>query len=172
MEKREDFEKLAAFIERHKLSRITFYALKPVRGTPYDHGPSTIDYAWWIARTRIRFPALQIIAGTAAARVDEVDILLRAGANAITKFPATKMFGTEKARLIEIKAASAGRDWVSNLHKLPDIDWDSQIDALDISEELKEKTKLKMRSYLEMMRNAHEKHDADVKHAVDIGLEE
>jgi len=151
-EKKEHFEKLAAFIEKYKLNRITFYALKPVKGTPFTEGPSTEDYVWWIAQTRIRFPKLQIMAGTTANRVNEIDLILKAGANAITKFPATKLFGSEKAFLVEQKIKDAGRILKGTLTKLPDIDWHSQIDALDITDRLKQQTKDVLDSYLKMMR--------------------
>jgi biotin synthase-like enzyme len=161
-EKKEHFLNLAAFIEKYSLDRITFYALKPIRGTSYTKGPTTEEYAWWIASTRIRFPKLQIIAGTTADRVEEVDIILKAGANAITKFPATKMFGTDKARILEDRFKHAERVFTGTLTNLPNADWDRQIDVLDISDALKEKTKLKMQSYLKMMQNADKKFKDEV----------
>jgi len=150
-EKKEHFPKLIEFIKKHNLERMTFYALKPIKGTPYTAGPLTEDYAWWIASTRIAFPKLEIIAGTTADRVEEVDIILKAGANAITKFPATKLFGTAKAKLLAEKVSISSRQFTSNLTTLPDIDWDSEIELLDIDDKLKEKVKIKIRSYLEMM---------------------
>jgi biotin synthase-like enzyme len=151
-EKKEHFILLKNFIEKHNLDRMTFYALKPIKGTPYTDGPSTEDYAWWIAMTRIAFPKLEIIAGTTADRVGEVDIILKAGANAITKFPATKLFGTEKAKILSDKVGLAGRQFTSNLTILPEIDWDKDIDLLDIDCRLKEKVKIKMRSYIDVMK--------------------
>ena len=64
-EKKEDFELLSKFILKHNLDRITFYALKPVRGTDYENvkSPNIDYYSWWIAKTRIRFPKLEIISG-------------------------------------------------------------------------------------------------------------
>lgn len=153
-EKRDHFEKLAEFIERHKLDRITFYALKPIKGTPYDEEPSTEDYVWWIANTRIRFPKLEIIAGTTVRRVAETDLVLRAGANAITKFPATKKFGSDEAALIEENAKKAGREFISTLTRLPDIDWDEEIDKLDdlgIDQDLKEKVRETLMVYVKKM---------------------
>ncbi len=102
-EKREDFSLLAEFIKKYQLDRITFYALKPVKSTIFENtnGPKLEDYLWWIAQTRIAFPKLQIIAGTTARRYEEVGLLLKAGANAFTKFPATKLFGSAQAHKIE-----------------------------------------------------------------------
>jgi len=159
-EKREDFELLAKFIEKHKLSRITFYALKPVKGTPYTHGPDSEDYAWWIAKTRIRFPKLQIIAGTTYKRImeedgcdtkDEIQLILKAGANAITKFPATKKFNSEAAKKMESEIKKAGRSFTSTLTKMPNIDWDSEVDKLSINEDIKEKLRVMLKNYLKNM---------------------
>ena len=150
-EKKEDFELLKKFIEKYELDRITFYALKPIKGTPYTKGPTTEEYVWWIANTRINFPKLEIIAGTTAKRYEEVDLLLRAGANAITKFPATRLFGTDAAKVVEEKIKSAGREFTGTLTKLPDVDWDKQIDELDLDNEIKEELRKKLKSYLEKM---------------------
>ncbi|MDP2906630.1 MAG: radical SAM protein [Nanoarchaeota archaeon] len=159
-EKNEDFELLAKFIEKHKLDRITFYALKPVKGTPYTHGPDSRDYVWWIAQTRIRFPKLQIIAGTTYKRVmceddcdtkDDVQLILKAGANAVTKFPATKKFGSEAAKKIETEVKKAGRTFISTLTKMPDIDWDTEVDNLNIDKSIKEKLRPVLKDYLKNM---------------------
>ncbi|MDD5178540.1 MAG: radical SAM protein [Candidatus Nanoarchaeia archaeon] len=158
-EKKEDFEDLAKFIEKHKLDRITFYALKPVKDTPYTAGPSTEDYVWWIAKTRIRFPKLQIIAGTTYERAaenkykDEIYLLMKAGANAITKFPATKKFNTEAAKNIEKQIKKAGREFTSSLTKLPKTNWDKEIDSLSLEDELKKDMKEKLKEYMKRMSN-------------------
>lgn len=150
-EKQEDIGLLHEFIRKHKLDRITFYALKPIKGTPYTEGPETSYYVSWIAKTRIAFPKLEIIAGTTARRVDEISLLLKAGANAITKFPATKLFGSEKARLFEEQVNIAGREFKSTLTKLPDIDWEGEIDKLKISNDLKGTIKTTLKQYLDSM---------------------
>lgn len=131
-EKPEDIKKLHTFIKQHSLDRITFYALKPIKGTPYTKGPETEYYASWIAKTRIAFPKLEIIAGVTPKRVHEVALLLKAGANAITKFPATKLFNSERAEIFEQKVKEAGRKFTSTLTKLPAIDWKKEADKLNI----------------------------------------
>ena len=150
-EKKEDFILLAEFIEKHKLDRITFYALKPVKGTSFTEGPKTEDYLWWIAQTRIRFPQLEIIAGTTARRYEEVGLLLKAGANAFTKFPATKMFGTKEAQQIEIDIKKAGRKFSGTLTEIPALDWDKEVEKLGLDGELEKEVKEQMREYLGRM---------------------
>ena len=151
-EKEEDFELLKRFIKKNKLDRITFYALKPINGTPYKKGPTTEEYLRWIARTRIAFPTLEIIAGTTPRRVGEISLLLRAGANAITKFPATKEFNSEKARLFEQQVIQAGRKLKGSLTTLPKIDWDLEVEKLDLDQRLKEEIKTKLSQYLYKMK--------------------
>jgi biotin synthase-like enzyme len=151
-EKKEHLQKLFDFIEKHKLERITFYALRPVKGTPYTEGPSTEDYVWWIANTRIKFPNLQIIAGTAPSRVEEINLVLKAGANAITKFPATKMFNSKEANIIEEQVKLAKREFISTLTKVPEIDWDNEIEKLTLNEEIKQKIKITLSQYITTMR--------------------
>jgi len=152
-EKKKDFNLLKDFITKHKLERITFYALKPVKGTPYEgtNGPKTEDYLWWIAKTRIEFPKLEIIAGTTARRYEEVGLLLQAGANAFTKFPATKMFGTKEAKQIETDIKAANRELKGTITKLPQINWNEEIDKLQLDLNLKEELKEKLNIYLKRM---------------------
>lgn len=159
-ETKDDFPRLEQFIRKHNLSRLTFYALKPIKGSIYTKGPGTKDYVWWIAKTRIAFPKLEIIAGTTYKRVcetesvdtkNEVYLLIKAGANAITKFPATKKFNTKAAQKIEDEIIKAGRMFVSTLTKMPDIMWDNEIDIIDIDSRLKEDMQKVMRNYVKRM---------------------
>lgn len=152
-EKKEDFELLCKFIEKHKLDRITFYALKPVKGTKFENstGPKTEDYLWWIANTRIRFPKLEIIAGTTPKRYEEVGELMKAGANAFTKFPATKMFGTKQAFKIEEDIEKSGRKLLGTITKMPKIDWDAKIEELELEDWLEKDVKEKIKIYLKRM---------------------
>ena len=146
-------ELLHKFIEEHKLDRITFYALKPVKGTIFENkeGPTSEYYADWIAKTRIKFPKLELIAGTTARRYKEAELLFKAGANAITKFPATKLFGTEQAEVVEEGAKKAGRIFQGTLTKLPKINWDREADKVGFDEKLTEQLKEKLRLYLKSM---------------------
>lgn len=116
-ENEKDIGKLHKFIKKYKINRVTFYRLNPHKGTIYKKGPERKYYARWIAETRIKFPKLEIIAGSWVDKLDEIDLLLRAGANAITKFPAIKLFGTEYAKKIEEKARDAGRIFKGSMTK-------------------------------------------------------
>lgn len=210
-----DFELLKTFITKHKLDRITFYPLKPVKGTSYTKGPSSENYVWWIAKTRVAFPNLEIIAGTTLNRIknvispilknikpslsgnkvsglffppltsvrggknnsallsrngnyplvefggssiianNEISLLMKAGANAITKFPATKKFGSEEAHIIEKQIKNAGRKFEGTLSKMPaNINWDKMIEGVNVKEEWKKKVEKKIEEYLERLKKS------------------
>lgn len=138
-EKKKDFELLAKFIEEHKLDRITFYALKPVKGTEFTTSPTVEDYAWWIAQTRIHFPKLEIIAGLTPKRADYVEMLLKAGVNGITKFPAIREFGSREAKLIEKQVKKGRREFKGSLVKFPRVDWAEKVKELGLDGRVLEK---------------------------------
>ena len=107
----DDFELLKDFIEQYELDKVHFYGLNPQRGTPFEKSkPPTPEYqAEWIAKTRIAFPKLDIQCGIWTDRVDRVGLLLKAGANSISKFPIMKEFGKKSAKEIEKQAEKTGR---------------------------------------------------------------
>ncbi len=152
----DDFALLESFAQTHPIDRVTFYRLNPHPGTPFTAGPSTAYYSEWIARTRIAFPHLEIIAGSWVDKIEEIHLLLRAGANHITKFPSTGLFNTSFARRIETEIQQAGRIFHGTLTVLPAKDWDAIARDLDpalFDEKLKKKILLKVQSYLDMMRS-------------------
>ncbi|PIN73678.1 radical SAM protein [Candidatus Woesearchaeota archaeon CG10_big_fil_rev_8_21_14_0_10_45_16] len=144
----EDMHYLFDFIRKHDLDRITLYALKPIKGGAFTQGPSVEEYVRWIALLRINFPRLEIIAGTNLRRSEEVGYLMRAGANAITKFPATKQFGTSRAAMVTDLIQDEGRDFVSNLIDCSSVDWQNEIDSLEIEEQYKEQMRKSLPLYL------------------------
>lgn len=158
----EDMKYLFDFVEKYELDRVTLYALKPVRGTEYTQGPSSDEYLQWLARLRLRFPKLQIVAGTNLRRCEEAGYLMRAGANALTKFPGTKQFATKKAHGVEKLIRQEGRTFTSTLTVLPEIDWQAEIDALPIRDEYKTEMKEKLPSYLHRFQHPRDK-DGDME---------
>jgi biotin synthase-like enzyme len=147
----DDFELLKKFIDKNKIMRITFYSLNPQKGTVFKSSPPIDYYEQWIRKTRQSFPELWITAGAWHDKTDYFSHLLKAGANNITKFPALRLFGTEKARNVEKQAELAGRRFAGTLTRLPDVDWDKEVDKLDFDDELKKKVNDKLKSYLDKM---------------------
>lgn len=145
----DDIENLFNFIEENNITKVTFYALKPQRDTIFKKGPDSLYYANWIANTRIKFPKIKIVAGTWVNRVAEVSLLLKAGANAITKFPSIRLFGSEQAKVIEEEAKVAGREFKGTL---TDINY---LKKIEIEDSLKEDSiKGKLQQYIEVMRRS------------------
>ena len=122
-EKLDDFKHLKTFIKKHKIDRITFYRLKPQKGTIYEgkEGPKTKDYVEWIKRTRKEFPKIGIIVGSWLSHLDEIHLLIKAGADSITKFPAIKKFNSKYAKKIEAEVKKANRKMIGTLTIPPKI---------------------------------------------------
>jgi biotin synthase-like enzyme len=152
-EKKDDFELLKTFIEKNSIDRITIYALRPVAQTPFTKGPDSLDVAWWIAKTRITFPNIEIIAGSAQYRIPELNLLLNAGANALTKLPATKMINTKDGSRVEEEFRLAGRETQSVFHsKNPkqQANWDEMLNrAKDLTTQEKQEVMTALNHYLE-----------------------
>lgn len=144
----EDFSFLKSFIKNNNISRITFYSLNPHKGTPFESSPSIDYYEEWIKLTRQAFPELWITAGAWHDKTSYYSRLLKAGANNITKFPALKLFGTEKAKSVEEEVRLAGRKFIGTLCVLPKTCLSDEVDKLSLDSELKEEIKIKIKSYL------------------------
>ena len=148
-ETEKDIPFLINFIKKYKISRITFYALNPHKGTIFKKGPKTEYYIKWISAIRKEFPNLFIIAGSWVNRLKEISQLLDAGADTITKFPSIKLFNTKFAKQIENQAKLANRKFIGTLTKLPKINWNKEVDKLRL--ENKQKIKIKLDQYIKIM---------------------
>lgn len=155
-EKKKDFTLLKKFIRENGITKIHFYSLNPQKGTIYENEkPISKEYhAWWIAKTRIAFPKMNIQAGIWVDRVKNVSTLLLAGANSISKFPSIKQFNSSYARTIEKQVCLSERKFLGSLTKIPQIDWDKGISNLNIAQNLKKKVGIKLKKYLEVMRRS------------------
>ncbi|MBN2567008.1 hypothetical protein JXB02_02905 [Candidatus Woesearchaeota archaeon] len=157
----DDYPLLKEFITKHGISKIHFYGLNPHPGTVFEDAkpPSAAYHSWWIAKTRIDFPGIDIQAGIWEDRAGNVAELLRAGANSISKFPAIRRFGGVAAREIERQAAAAGRRFEGTLTALPEVDWQARVDALALPEEDRALVSAKLRAYLQRMRSGSPRPD-------------
>ncbi|KHO51807.1 MAG: radical sam protein [archaeon GW2011_AR17] len=120
-EKKEDIELLKDFIQEYAITKIHIYGLIPQKGTMFENVaiPTAEEQAWWIAQLRIAFPTLDIQCGIWEDRTARVALLLSVGANSISKFQATKLFGLKQAQDIETQVKIAGRIMRGSLTKLP-----------------------------------------------------
>ncbi len=149
-----DYEKLKNVVEKYGITKIHFYGLNPQKGTIFENKPSpTPEYqAEWIRKTREDFSGIDIQCGIWEDRADRVALLLEAGADSISKFPALKRFNSEAAKEIEKQAKLAGREFMGSLTNLPDIDWDQETEKLNIDKDLLQKVKVKLKQYIGTMR--------------------
>jgi len=145
---------LIDFIQKHNISKIHVYGLVPQKGTVFEHtSPPSAEYqAEWIARIRIAFPHLDIQCGIWKDRPEYTCLLLSAGANSISKFPAIRAFGSWQAREIEAQAREAGRDFQGTLTKMIPVDINAALDGLDADERVKKKIQFKCEQYLARMK--------------------
>ncbi|MFA6088808.1 MAG: radical SAM protein [Candidatus Woesearchaeota archaeon] len=157
-EKREDYSYLKKILTEYNLERITVYALRPVSGTPFTNGPSTDDLCFWIASVRNDFPTIEIIAGTAAYRIPEISLLLKAGANAITKLPATNIFNTTLGKNVEKEVLKSKREFLSKFvwEDIDKYDFNSKIDELDLTSDEKKYVKKNILLYLKKFKKNYE----------------
>ena len=151
----EDFQKLKDFIQKNNINKIIFYALNPIKGTAFEKskGPEINYYVEWIKKTRKTFPNLIIVAAPWVNRVDYIHLMLNAGADAITKFPAIKLFNTIHAKNIEKEIKSSNYEMRGTFTKMPNIDFED-IDKLTSNSQLKTKIKTKLKQYINQM-NKH-----------------
>jgi biotin synthase-like enzyme len=154
-----DFKKLKDFISKWDVKKIHIYGLNPHKGTIYeDTLPPTAEYqAKWISKTREAFPDIDIQMGIWIDRVERISTLLKAGANSISKFPATRYFGTIKAKEIEEQAKLANRKFVGTLTKVREKYCYQILDKLNFNKKLKEEIKVKLEQYLKKFKKNIEK---------------
>ncbi|MFH1682829.1 MAG: radical SAM protein [Candidatus Woesearchaeota archaeon] len=154
-EKQTDFQELKKFIAEYKLDQITFYRLKAQKGTIFVGRKEleTEDYLYWVRQTKKEFPKMKIVVGSWMDHLQEISSLLKAGADSITKFPSLKWFGTKYAQQIEEECRKAGRKFQGSLTKLPQIDWQKEVEQVGLNE----KVLVKTLEYLKLMSKAKNK---------------
>ena len=146
-----DIPLLKEFIQKHNIDRVTFYALIPHKGTRFKKGPDPKYYIRWIAYTRIHFPKLIVISGTWSNRVEEVSLLLKAGSNAITKFPAIRLFNSLEANTIQYQAKLARRQFIGSLSEHQKINIEVALENTTINANERASVKKRLERYIERM---------------------
>ncbi len=162
-ESKKDLATLIEVIQRYHISKIHMYGLIPHEGTLYANAqlPTAEEQAWWIAQTRIAFPTLDIQCGIWSDRTERISLLLRAGANSISKFQAIKLFATKSAREIEKQAALSGRKFLGSLTVIPELDI-NEIDAFGFDASLTSQIKKKAEQYLKLMKRNVERSEEGI----------
>lgn len=152
-----DLENLKKVITDYSIKKIHMYGLIPHPGTEFGDAsaPTAQEQAWWIAQTRIAFPTIDIQCGIWTDRMERISLLLKAGANSISKFPIVRKFGGPETKAIEAQAKKAGREFTGTLTKMIDVDWNCEIDKFDfLDEKMRSSVKMKLEIYLKQMRKS------------------
>ncbi len=154
----EDYPLLRDFVAKYGISKIHYYSLNPHKGTVFENyeSPSKEYQGEWIEKTKQDFPEISIHAGIWKNKVDNIEYLLKKGADCITKFPAMKEFNSPAAQELEAQVAKAGYEFEGTLTQVPEFDIDAEVDSLDVPEERKALIKKKIESYLKRMRKIKE----------------
>ncbi len=152
----DDFSSLKNFIIKNKIDKIVFYALNPIKGTIFENskGPDADYFIEWIKKTRNTFPKLDIVAGHWVNRVGYIHNMLNAGANAITKYPAIKLFNSEFSKTIEQEIKKSNKVFRGTFTKAPIIDIEKEMNNLDnnlFSKQLKNQIKIKLEEYIKQL---------------------
>jgi len=149
-----DYELLKEFIEQNKIDKIHIYSLIPHKDTVFGKTKVVEPeyHAEWIARTRIDFPKIDIQAGIWVDRVENISLLLKAGANSISKYPSIRLFNSKESKTIEKQSKKAGREFLGTMTKLPEINIEKELSKLGFDEEFKQTIKKKLNLYLKSMR--------------------
>jgi len=147
-----DFNSLKDFIAKNNIDKIVFYALNPIKGTMFksSKGPDVNYYVEWIRKTRENFPNIDIVAGPWVDHIDNLHLMLDAGASAFTKFPAIKLFNTKYAKHIEEEINKSGFELHGSFTKIPNINI-NEVDNLNFDSELKIKIKIKLNQYINQL---------------------
>lgn len=150
-ETKKDLPLLIDFIKKYKINKIHIYGFIPHKGTRLENleRPSKEYHAWWISNIRVAFPNIDIQCGIWEDRLDYIPLLLKAGANSISKLQALKYFGTDIAKQIKKQVELTGRKLESNLLKIPEINWKKEIEKLNLSSDLKKEIEIKLKKYLD-----------------------
>ncbi len=126
----EDLKYLFNLIGDVGIDRVIFYSLNPHKDTPYGNTPqpASLYYAGTVAATRIKFPQLEIVAGTWIDNLANIGPLILAGANGLTKFPLFKMYGTNYGRRVEEEVKWSGRKLEGSFTDIDRLPQDGDVD--------------------------------------------
>ena len=93
-EKKDDVDVVIANIKKYSIEKIQLCFLKPQENTEFSSLiPPSLEYmAWWISKLRIACPTLLIKVALVSERVNNLSLLLQAGANCFTRFYVFKDF--------------------------------------------------------------------------------
>ncbi len=111
---------LLSFIEKHELSRVVFYPLKPQPKTRLAHmrEPPSVYTARFVLATKLSFPEVEVIYGSWVSGISGIALHVLSGADGLTKFPLFALYGTKEAWRVEDEVRSTGRRLLGSFTRL------------------------------------------------------
>lgn len=145
-----DFKLLEEFLSNHKIDKIQFCLLKPQVGTIYEKAPEPpVEYlAWWMAKTRLTWPDMKLKCAIVEGAIDDLDLIIKAGATSISRFPAIKKFNSESAKAVVERLPQ----FRANFTKYIEVDWELEISKLNLDSDMKKKVLDKVLRYDKLMK--------------------
>ena len=148
-ENRDDINLVSENITKYDINTVQLCFLKPQADTVFETVPAPdMNYmAYWVAQLRIKHPKLKIKVALVKERMDDLHLLLEAGANGFSRFLCFKEFAQEQACTLEIECEKANRQLVGNFTSLPNFDIEAEVAKLPFDAELKAKILPKAEQY-------------------------
>ena len=153
-ENKDDIELVSENITKYNINTVQLCFLKPQENTIFAQVPAPdMNYmAYWVAKLRIKHPKLKIKVALVKERMDDLHLLLDAGANAFSRFMVFKDFNSEQAIILENECKKAKRELKGNFTKIPEFDLEAELNLLQIDQELKVKILPKAQQYLKKLK--------------------
>ena len=153
-EKKSDVEEVIEKIKEYEIDVLQLCFLKPQENTVFSTVPAPDPkyMAWWISTVRIACPLVVIKVALVKERMSDVELYLNAGANCFSRFMVFNDVGSEYAKELVDGCKRAGRELQGYFMKIPDIDVDALVDALEFEEELKESIRIKAKQYYKKLK--------------------
>ncbi len=150
-ETKEDYPKLKAFIEEHKIDKFSCASFVQMKGTEMENvqPPSAEYHAWWIGAVKRDFPQVEVVAGIWDERVEYLNQLIEAGCDGFCKYPGLREFGSPTSKRIEEIALAHGRPLAGTLTKVPNVNWEEIVEKHGFTGAMKEEIIKKIKRYIQ-----------------------
>ena len=158
-ENKDDINLVSENITKYNINTVQLCFLKPQENTLFQEVPAPdMKYmAYWVAKLRAKHPKLKIKVALVKERMDDLHLLLDAGANGFSRFLCFKEFAKEQAVQLEKECIKANRELQGHFTKVPKINIESEVNALPFNQELKNKILPKAEQYYLKLKKLEEK---------------
>ncbi len=152
-EKMSDVDQVIAYVKQYEITTVQLCFLKPQEYTVFAQtSPPNPDYmAWWCAKLRIACPDLIIKIALVKDRIGDFSLMLRAGANCFSRYMVFSDFASSFATELEVECQNANRELAGNFSVVPQFDIEQIMSELALAEDLKDKIKPKLVSYIKRL---------------------